>query len=147
MPIPKWIPKAYKQMMVTVRPYDPTVDDIDDLLLRDFQKEAMLQKEFDSDKGRAIKNNMAQIKKVRSFIQLAQQSKKDSKAQERLEEWLERLYVERFGLLRNEYLNWAKKMAVGMQTGKVLLKIPGSPQWQRERQKEQRQKRESRHKT
>ena len=140
MPIPNWIPTWAKEMMVSFRPATDK-DDIDDLfLLRDFQKEAMLQKEFEGDKGRAVKNNANQIEKVKGYLKIAKQAKKGSKAHERLEKWLEQLEQERFQLFRNEILNACKSS--GTLDTVRLARFPGfkGDKLYREQQKKEKEK-------
>jgi len=132
MSLPSWIPKVFRQLIVTARPFDPEQDDIDDLLPKDFQKETMQQASFNTDKGRAVKHNAEQIRRVRAYLK-----SDDPEDQERLgewNEWLERLYVERYALLKNEILNACKTR--GLLDEKKLASFPGSPEYRRRKAKQ-----------
>ena len=116
----KWIPKDIRTMIVTTRKFDPVVDDIHDMLLQDFQYEALLQEEFGNDKIRALQNIAQKIHNKESFIK---QSKGEAKKM--LAEQLEDLEQEQFELLRNEILNACKDSA-GLLDMKKLRKVKGS---------------------
>lgn len=116
MPLPKWLGQ-FSSMIVTSRPLE---EGEEPFLERDFQHEAIVQEEFSGDKGRAVNRNAERIRKTKDFIK---QARKDSKAQELLAKQLEDLEQEKFQLLRNEILNWAKETGAGLIKNKWVLKM------------------------
>ena len=131
MSLPKWIPADVRTMITTTRKFDPAVDDIDDMILQDFQYENLLAENFGNDKLKAVKINRVEIKRVRTYLKEAE---KNSKAHKRLEEWLDTLLTEGFNLMRDDVINWAKDSA-GLINKRKMESFPGSPQWFTQRAK------------
>lgn len=118
--LPKFIPKAYRSMIVTARRVDPNSDDAEELLERDFQKESRLQNQIQTDKVRAVKRIAQKIAAKKEFIKKAK-----GKSRKLLKKQLADLEVEQFELLRDEILNACKDSAGCIDEAK-LARFPGS---------------------
>lgn len=139
-----WIPKRFKQMMVTFRQVDPNGPDADLIdLEKDFQREARVQASFSRDKAKAVKQNKKEIERVKGYIKEAHEGK-DPQANAMLEgweEWLDRLYQARFGLFRDAILRACKER--GMFSPAKLASFPGSPEYMKKRKEERENNRKS----